>query len=255
MKTLLTITVALFSLTVIAQQEKRSVVIGSMTTRPNALLIVNPPKSNQGVLLPQLSTGQRMSMKPSSPAEDGLIVYDKNQKSYFYWSDGEWIKLDTERPPRATYYSIDPVAFRELKPDNNIRHDNMVVFESDNTFVTASSSELGEQIIAPVDLPHGAVIEELTLYYMDNDNDNMKAFLVRKSLSGKTEQILNWESSGSSATVESAVLRTSNDLEKIDLENYTYRIIVQFDIDGGQDIDTPAEANQRLYGVTIKYQE
>ena len=66
MKTFLTVAVALFSLAAFAQ-DKQSVVIGSLTEKPNALLIVNPQNADQGVLLPQLSSAQRMAMKPSSP--------------------------------------------------------------------------------------------------------------------------------------------------------------------------------------------
>src|SRR5688500_1692036 len=75
MKTLLAIAGIMFSLLATAQStDKKSVVIGSLTEKPNALLIVNPQNSDQGVLMPQLSTGQRTAMKPSSPSEDGLMV-------------------------------------------------------------------------------------------------------------------------------------------------------------------------------------
>ena len=254
MKTFLTITAILISLVASAQPEKQSVVIGSKTSRPNALLIVNPQHSDQGVLLPQLSTGQRMSMKPSSPLEDGLIVFDSNLKSYFYWSDGAWVKFRPETgKPRFT--SIDPANFQELKADDNIRHNNMVIFETDNTFVTASRNGVGEEILAPVNLPHGAIIKEITLYYMDNDDDNIKVSLMRKSLSGVSEAIFSWESAGTSASINNITIGNFNNREKIDLENYTYRIIVEFDLDDGEEINVPTQAKQRLYGVRIKYEE
>jgi hypothetical protein len=254
MKTLLTVAVIFASLAVIAQPERTSVVIGSMTSRPNALLIVNPQNSDQGVLLPQLSTGQRLSLKPASPAEDGLIVFDKNLNEYFYWSGGQWTKFRHEAI-RPRYHSIDPANFQELKPDFNIRHNNMVIFESDNTFVTASRNGLGEEIVAPVNLPHEALLTELTVFYMDNDDDNIKMHLVRKNLLGVSEHLMSWESSGASPVVTNTSFTNFNGREKIDLENYTYRLIVVFDIDDGEEIDFPGEAKQRLYGVRIKYQE
>lgn len=254
MKTLLNVAFALVSLAVLAQPERKSVVIGSMTSKPNALLIVNPQNSDQGVLLPQLSTGQRLSLRPSSPAEDGLIVFDKNLNAYFFWSNGAWMKLRAEKNG-VGYYSIDPVNFHELKPDHIIRHTNMVIFETDNAFVTASRNGLGEEIIAPVDLPHEAVMKELTVFFMDNDDDNIRVHLLRKSLSGNTEQILNWESSGASSVVNSISLSNFAGREKIDLENYSYRLIVVFDIDDGEEIDMPAQARQRFYGARIKYEE
>jgi len=254
MNTFLTITAILFWWAASAQSGKTSVVIGSKTTRPNALLIVNPQQSDQGVLLPQLSTGQRMSMKPSSPSEDGLIVFDSNLKSYFYWSDGGWVMFRPDyRKPR--FASIDPANFQQLKTDNNIRHENMAIFETDNTFVTASRNGVGEEIVAPVNLPHGSVMKELAVYYMDNDDDNIRVMLMRKSLSGGSEEILSWQSTGMSPAVNNVTLAYFNGKEKIDLENYTYRLIVVFDLDDGEEVTIPADATQRLYGVRIKYEE
>ena len=137
MKSLLTFAVALFSLTVMAQSEKKSVVIGSMTQKPNALLIVNPPNGDQGVLLPQLTTGQRMSLKPQSPAEDGLLVFDTNFKKYYYWNSGSWVELAPSRA-ETSFYSIDPAHFQPLMIDGNIRHTGGAIFEADNSFATVT---------------------------------------------------------------------------------------------------------------------
>lgn len=254
MRSLLTIVMALLSLTVAAQPDKKSVVIGTLTSRPNALLIVNPPNADQGVLLPQLSTAQRMSLRPSSPTEDGLIVFDTNFKSYYYWGDGTWLKLRTEKN-ETSFYSIDPLNFQELKPEKEIRHNNLVVFESANTFVTVSPHGIGEQIIAPVSLPHGAVIQELTVYYMDNDNRNLKVYLVRKPFIGINEEIIGWESTGDSNTVRSQSFSDFRGLETIDLENYSYRLVVAFDLDDKTELDEPSDARQRIYGARIKYQK
>lgn len=255
MKTSLTFAVSLLALTVIAQPgDKKSVVIGSMTSRPNALLIVNPQYSDQGVLLPQLSTGQRNSLKPTSPDENGLIVFDTNQRSYFYWSDGAWVKLYAENNVKESYVSIDPTQFRQLNPNDNVRHGNLAIFESDNTFVTPSRNGQGEEIIAPLALPHRAVLKELSVFYMDNDADNLKVYLIRKSHTGSNEQMIGWESSGTSTTVRTESFTNFNGREIIDLENYTYRVLVIFDIDDGEDINQATDARQRMYGIRIKYQ-
>lgn len=254
MKTLLTIAFALACLAARGQTEKKSVVIGSMTSRPNALLIVNPPDADQGVILPQLTTLQRLALQPSSPSEDGLIVFDTDVDAYFYWSDEHWVSMLHNRQRRTSFLSIDPAAFIELKPNDDVRHDNTVIFEMDNSFITASR-DFNEQIIAPVELPHGAVIKELTVHYMDNDDRNIKLYFVRMAFAGIPEELLRWESSGASASISVQMLDTFNDMHTIDLEHYTYRLIVEFDIATGEDVDTPEEARQRLYGVRIKYEE
>ncbi|MGC3948153.1 MAG: hypothetical protein QM762_27205 [Chryseolinea sp.] len=73
-------------------QDKKSVVIGSLIDRPNALLVISPPGGNQGFLLPQISTSQRLSISPASPADDGLMVFDLTEKSFYYWNNNVWVK-------------------------------------------------------------------------------------------------------------------------------------------------------------------
>lgn len=250
--TLLIIAGILFYTAVISQpKDKKSVVIGKMTTKENALLILNPPEGNQGVILPQLSTAQRTSLIPTSPSENGLTVFDTDLKSYFFWSDGAWVRTHAENNRKIKFLSIDPLNFQGLQTNNNIRHGNHAVFETDNTFITPSRDDDGTEIIAPINLPHGAVLQELTLYYMDNDSRNLKIKLMRKVLSGINEDILNWESSGNESVVKEQSFSSFNGNEIIDLEKYTYRLLVAFDIDN----DDPSEARQRIYGVKVKYQE
>ena len=49
------------SLTALSQPSK-SVAIGTLVDRPNAILILNPPNHDQGILIPQLTTAQRLAM-------------------------------------------------------------------------------------------------------------------------------------------------------------------------------------------------
>jgi hypothetical protein len=245
-----------FSIMVIAQPTaKKSVVIGKMTTKENALLILNPPDADQGIILPQLSTVQRMSLKPNSPSEDGLIVFDTNLKSYHYWSDGAWVQSLADNKRNTSFYSIDPMHFQQLSPNNDGKHNSLAVFETDNTFVTITSQAAGESIIAPINLSHQASMKNLTLYYMDNDDDNFTVKLIRKRLSGTNDEIISWESSGRSPVIQQISFTAFNNKETIDLENYTYRLLVVFDIDHNETIRQPSEARQRIYGVKIQYEE
>jgi hypothetical protein len=254
--TLLFVYALLISWMVTAQPpQKKSVVIGKMTTKENAILIVNPDKADQGVLLPQLSTGQRMSLKPNSPSEDGLIVFDTNLKSFFYWSDGAWVESLADNKRKTTFYSIDPLSFRHLNPNGSVRHSSHAIFETDNTFVTVTDEDEGETVMAPVVLPHRAKMRGLTVYYMDNDSRSITIKLMRKSLAGTNDEIISWQSTGSSSALQQVSLSALNGKEDIDLENYTYRLTVKFDLADSETVDEPAEATQRIYGVKIEYQE
>jgi hypothetical protein len=88
--------------------------------RPNALLVISPPGGNQGFLLPQLSTTQRLSISPASPADDGLMVFDLTEKSFYYWNNSAWVKGlgDAATSQSLTY---DPVTQRlTISGSNNV---------------------------------------------------------------------------------------------------------------------------------------
>jgi hypothetical protein len=91
-KTLTLIISLALAVTLAHGQEKRSMVIGNMIERPNAILVINPPNSDQGILLPQLTTNQREDIKPNSPEDDGLVVFDISEKTFYYWNSGTWIR-------------------------------------------------------------------------------------------------------------------------------------------------------------------
>ena len=63
-----------------------------MISKPNAILILNPPNGNQGFMLPQVTTPNRLLINPISPAEDGLVVYDITDQAFYYWKSGAWKK-------------------------------------------------------------------------------------------------------------------------------------------------------------------
>lgn len=247
---------ALLSLPVIAQlQDKKSVVIGKLTTKQNALLIINPPNSDQGVILPQLSTGQRMAIKPTSPSEDGLTVFDTGLKSYFFWSDGKWVRALADNNRKTNYITIDPASFQLLNPNNKVDVNNRVLFETDNSFVTISRNSNGRALMAPLNLPHGALLKEVTVYYLDDQAKNLSIKLMRKSLAGDNQNLIIWESSGNESAVRNQTFNYFNQQEAIDLENYTYRMVVIFNLDDLEVISDPSQAKQRFYGVKIKYQQ
>lgn len=88
-----TLICSLLALSIVPVFAQKSMVIGSnVTNKPNAILILNPPGSDQGFLLPQLTTASRTAMNPASPEEDGLVVFDITEKSFYYWKEGGWNK-------------------------------------------------------------------------------------------------------------------------------------------------------------------
>lgn len=70
---------------------------GIGTTTPDTLSILDIQSTSKGVLLPRVTTAQRLSIDVGST--NGMIVYDLNTISFWYYGDGDWqeIKSDANR--------------------------------------------------------------------------------------------------------------------------------------------------------------
>lgn len=64
--------------------------IGTETPHPSA--IVDMESGDQGLLIPRMTTAERLGI--SSPAE-GLMVFDTDEASFFYFTGGTWLNLLT----------------------------------------------------------------------------------------------------------------------------------------------------------------
>lgn len=73
--------------------------VGINTTTPNtnAVLDLVPHSSKpQGVLLPRLSTSERLSMNATlTTAEKSLLVFDTDEENFFWWNGSLWKNLSS----------------------------------------------------------------------------------------------------------------------------------------------------------------
>lgn len=190
----------------------------------------------------------KIQNQPVSPAT--LTAADAGK--IMVWDGSQWVA--SQSTLNAGYYAMDPSQFTTFKSDNTTdRHNTQVLF-SDNTFLTAYEDGVGEENIGGINLPDGAVINELIIYYMDKDaTRNMRLIFTRKSFMGGNEELLSWTSAGRTATINTATFTSFNGRGVINNASYSYRIRVTFDVTNEDNWDTPDEALQRLYGVRIKY--
>ena len=59
--------------------------VGIGTVTPNSKSILELVASDKGILIPRLSSVERIAVNPSS-MEDGLLVYDIDSKLFYYWN-------------------------------------------------------------------------------------------------------------------------------------------------------------------------
>jgi hypothetical protein len=76
-----------FSFSYISAQD--NVGIGTLTPNAKALLDLN--SSDKGLLVPRMTSAQRIAINPAGNAEAALLVYDLNDNLFYYWNSTQWI--------------------------------------------------------------------------------------------------------------------------------------------------------------------
>ncbi|WP_462254174.1 tail fiber domain-containing protein [Ekhidna sp.] len=73
------------------QAQDNSVGINTNSPNSNAVLELVSPNSDQGFLVPRITTAQRVSMEPSlTNQDDGLMVFDTDLNLFYYWNNNNW---------------------------------------------------------------------------------------------------------------------------------------------------------------------
>ncbi|MEP2401374.1 MAG: hypothetical protein ABJH92_14165, partial [Ekhidna sp.] len=92
MKYLKSVAISAFVLTcTYVHAQDNSVGINTNSPNSNAVLELVSPNSNQGFLVPRVTTFQRTSMSSSfGSLEDGLMVFDTDLNLFYYWDNGNW---------------------------------------------------------------------------------------------------------------------------------------------------------------------
>jgi len=78
---------------------QNTVGIGTENPNNNAVLHLTSPGNNQGLLVPSLTTSQRISTSFTdnlSLTDNGLLVFDLTEKQFYFWQDTEWKNLNTD---------------------------------------------------------------------------------------------------------------------------------------------------------------
>src|SRR5436190_11066636 len=90
---------ALFTVGFALPSISQSVGVGTKTPNPNAILDITAPNHDQGLLMPRLTSAERVTLATkinggaAPSASNSLIVYDTDVQQYFYWATNTWTSL------------------------------------------------------------------------------------------------------------------------------------------------------------------
>ena len=187
---------------------------------------------------------------PSKLNQEGAVNGD-----VLKWNGSSWVP-DTDQtgvtPAVTEYLAIDPSAFTMLFSNNGATDENhMLIFANNNAFVTVRDASDESEIIAPVNIPDGVTIDEVTVYYMDDAPMNVRVELFRKPFTGPNEPMASWQSSSNTNAIQSANMGPITN-PVVDNSQYSYRLVVDLPATSGE-VDNPNQAEHRLYGIRIQY--
>jgi hypothetical protein len=103
--------------------------------------------------------------------------------------------------------------------------------------------------MAPIHLPHGATITQLTANYFDDHTPNLTIMLVEMPMGGSMNILAQFTSNENQAAMATRVLNTN---AVIDNRSNTYAILVELDVTS-ETKNPAADAEQGIYGVVIEY--
>lgn len=68
--------------------------VGIGTNTPDANAILELSSNNKGILIPRLTTVQRLAINPSlSIIQTGLLVFDTNDNAFYFWNGSSWAQI------------------------------------------------------------------------------------------------------------------------------------------------------------------
>jgi hypothetical protein len=81
--------ILLVAVSITTYSQNKTLAVGTATPNPNAALHVESPTNNQGLLMPRLTSTQRINMT-LGPSDIGLLVYDVTLNSVHTWDGSSW---------------------------------------------------------------------------------------------------------------------------------------------------------------------
>ncbi len=92
-------------------------------TSTNALLEVKPGSNDKGVLIPRLTSTERTAITMSAAADKGLLVYDTDTKSFWYYDGTAWVEIGATSSGMADDDGDTKIQVEESADEDMIRFD------------------------------------------------------------------------------------------------------------------------------------
>ncbi len=72
-------------------QAQNNIGIGTLT--PNAKALLDLTANDKGLLVPRVTTTQRIAINPTGNTDAALLVYDTNDSLFYFWNSVQWVSF------------------------------------------------------------------------------------------------------------------------------------------------------------------
>ncbi len=176
--------------------------IGTSNPNPNAALDITSAANDKGILVPRLTSTQRLAMNASlSATENGLLVFDSDLKEFFYWNNTIWVTISVIQDLQLVGNSLSitknsSATVIDLSPFSGTNTDNQDL----------SSSSSGNN--RTVDITGGT---STTFNVADNDNSSTNEIQTIAKV-GSTVTLSN---GGGSFSVNDGDISSTNEIQSL----------------------------------------
>jgi hypothetical protein len=173
---------------------------------------------------------------------NGYGVWGTSVNSYGVYSQGDaHVEGNLTWQTRTGYLTVGPPAFHTYSTFGYTEHDVHEIGLS-NAFSSCSAGDY-LLLLADLQLPHGATLTQMTLYWKDAEAvDNIELQLARSSLDGAWDLVTGIDSSGNAGTPTSTDMAIPGGYATVDNAQYSYGLKLW------------VYCETWVYGVTFEYQ-
>ena len=183
-------------------------------------------------------------------ADDDLVFRNDGQESLRLKKDLGNIEVSGQVKATDYKYAASKTKYKAVSPMDFISGSNdytVMLFGSLGASYMCLEGTTGTMAYAPIHLPNGAVVEEVTAYFYNNFSSNMYVNLIRTEHSTGASIALATANNTVQNTSDRSMTDSTIQYSTIDNENYRYQIRV-----GGLR-STSNQTETRIYSVRVKY--
>lgn len=107
-------------------------------TTPASGAMLDVKSTTKGFMVPRMTTSQRTTLGGTSPA-NGVVVYDTELKSFWYWESGAWLQIS------ASGINLNNIKFGDAS--------NYSTFEADGTLLMVGNATVYDDLRTPLSEP------------------------------------------------------------------------------------------------------